>query len=459
MKMRSGLSLFLLVSAIGVGCGGGGQVGLGQLEATAPRRSIVWVGPGGLDDGTAARLRHAGVDGIVIRCGLVDLSSDVPTLTKSAAPNISGSLPTGVAFYVGAITSEIKAQSAHTLWRALGPVVQEHTGSEILLDFPGLPKGVGGFLSELSNVSGLPVVPIFSVDQLSRPEALEAIQATRSCVVLVYGNLGAVRSGLSPQRENLAAQLEPIAASGARVRIGVALEPEIEPPLDANAWGDDFNTLTEPASAELGPSSNLDRSFVVRRPLTWSAKRWAPGSRVAISWTDSARLDRAFKEISQLVLPELGGWDLISLPPSDDALGIGRESLLYYLSGEGPEPKIDVSLERSGRSVRARMVNTGPFTTAVIGTGNWVEISVADGPITAEQLGEFDSLEIGFRSGSNWRRTGEGGFNGVRFFENYLGPREAIISGPVELPTERSQVILRWHLVLSTGEELTGTIR
>ncbi|MCP4901974.1 MAG: hypothetical protein GY906_33840 [bacterium] len=455
---RSNRSTILLLSLMVVlGCRGDRQLAAGRIEAAAPRRSTVWIGPEGLDESTSTLLRRAGVDGVVLRRGTVDLSSEVPTLRLQAAPRIAGSLPVGVALYVEAIGPEVGSESAQVLWRALAPVVGESMGAEILLDFPVMRPGLGTFLESLSNVSGLPVVPVLTVDQLGAPGALEAVKAARSCVVLVYGGVGIIRSGANPSNDNLDEQLAPLAASGARVRVGIVLEPETEPAL--SRWGDDLSLLAASENAEIASKSSLDRTFVVRRPLSWSSRRWNVGERISIGWTDAARLDQAFRQITRLVLPELGGWDLISLPPPGEALGIGREALLYYLDGEGPAPKVDVTIHRQGRVVRVRLVNTGPFSTAVAGVGNWVEVSVDDGSVSAESPGGFDGLELGFRSGSGWRRGGGAGFNGVRFVENYVGPRESIESGPVQLLSSRSRVTVRWQLVLTTGQQFGGVVQ
>lgn len=450
-------TILLLGVVVILGCGDDSSVAMGSLEVSTPRRSTIWIGPEGLDEPTSARLRRAGVDGVVIRRGTVDLSSDVPTLRLQPAPSLAGSLPVGVALYVEAIGPELDSQAAQVLWRALAPVLSEHMAAELLLDFPAVPHGVGEFVEALSSVSGLPVVPILTVEQLTDEATQEAVSTARSCIVLVYGGISILRPGVKALNSDLPDQLAALVGSDARVRVGIVLEPESEPPL--SRWGDDLDLLAESVNAEIASSSSLDRTFIVRQPFTWTSRRWAVGDRFSVAWIDAARLDQAFEQVSRLVLPELGGWDLISLPPPGDALGLGREALLYYLDGEGPAPRVDVEVARQGNTARVRMVNTGPFATAVAGIGNWVEISVQGGSVAAERTGDFDGMELGFRSGNRWSRTGEGGFNGVRFVENYVGPRESIESGPVQLSSRRSEVTVRWQLTLTTGEQITGIVR
>jgi hypothetical protein len=177
-----------------------------------------------------------------------------------------------------------------------------------------------------------------------------------------------------------------------------------------------------------------------------------------VRWVDAARLHAALKEMHRLVLPEVAGWDLVALPPESRSLGLGRESLLRYLEGEGPAPEVEVEVKRDGRTVRVSLDNPGPFVTAVTNHGNWVQVSVEEGWLQARDRGGFDGLRLGNARGDDWREGDLDQFNGARFSEVYIGPGERLTSGSVRLPSSRSKVTVRWHLTLSDGSAVTGEL-
>ena len=177
---------------------------------------------------------------------------------------------------------------------------------------------------------------------------------------------------------------------------------------------------------------------------------------MAVRWVDAARLNAALTEMHRLLLPEVAGWDLVTLPPEDQSLGLGRETLLRYLEGEGPAPVVEVDVQRDGRSVCVSVTNSGPFVTAVSNYGNWVQVSLDEGWIQARDRGSFDGLRLGNARGSDWSEGDLDRFNGVRFTEVYLGPDEKVTSGAVRLPSSRSKITVSWHLTLSDGSAVTG---
>jgi hypothetical protein len=234
----------------------------------------------------------------------------------------------------------------------------------------------------------------------------------------------------------------------------VVVTPRAEPALEGP--GDDLDPLTEVAT--VSTTSILDRTFTFDRSASWSGRHWKAGDSVALRWVDAARLNAALAEMHRLVLPELAGWDLVSFPPEERALGLGRDTLLRYLEGEGPGPEVDVAIERDGQILRVALSNTGPFVTAVTNHGNWVQVSVPDGWIRARDRGSFDGLRLGNVVEEEWHEGDRDQLNAVRFSEIYLGPEERVASGWVRLPSSRSPVSVRWHLTLSDGSAVTGQL-
>jgi hypothetical protein len=208
----------------------------------------------------------------------------------------------------------------------------------------------------------------------------------------------------------------------------------------------------------MSTTSTLDRTFTFERSASWSGRDWQKGESVAVRWVDAARLNAALTEMHRLVLPEVAGWDLVALPPEDRFLGLGRESLLRYLEGQGPAPEVEVDVERDGQILRVVLDNPGPFVTAVTNHGNWVQVAVDESWIRARDRGSFDGLRLGNVQGDDWREGNFDRFNGVRFTEVYLGPGEHIMSGWVRLPSSRSKVTVSWNLTLSDGSAVTGEV-
>jgi hypothetical protein len=329
--------------------------------------------------------------------------------------------------------------------------------AEILLDLPQLPPGMADFVARLAAAGGVPVVPVLSVDQLGQEEGRGAAAAAGRCMVPAYGTghpdlRGAGEGGTLP----LAKKLEPLAGLAVSVRIGIAMAPVTKPPL--RRWGDDLGPLTEPENAEVRTSSELDRTFVLRRPLDWSGRAWAPGETLAVRWWDVSRLHASLAEIDRVSLPEIAGWDLVPLPAAGGQLGVGEEALVAYLGGEGPAPELQVEVARSGSTVRVSLANPGPFASAVSGVSNWLEVAASQGSVVVSDRGSFDSIELGTRQRGEWKALIREVADAVRFCENHVGPGEQLTTGSVRLTVPRAQVRVRWHVLLSSGQEVAGEL-
>ena len=425
--------------------------------APDPRRAVVWLAGRGIDEITAAELARVGIDEVVVRRGVVDLAGGAPVLRFDPKPAIAGGLPAGVLLRVEGARADLDPAIAASVWRA---VIADEAGArpaEIVLDLPDLPAGSAEFVARLAAAAAVPVVPGLSVSQLGEEEGRRVAQSAGRCVVPAFGTghsdlRGVGEGGTLP----LAKKLEPLVGLGVGVRIGIGLAPIVRPAL--GEWGDDIGPLTESENAEVRTSSELDRTFVVRTPLDWSGRRWAPGESLAVRWWDVSRLHACLAEIDRMALPEVVGWDLVPLPPAGARLGIGEEALLSYLDGSGPAPEVRVDVVRSGGTVRVSLTNGGLFSSAVSGVGNWLEVAAAQGPVLVGDRGSFDSIELGTRRSGEWQAMVGEVADAVRFRETHLGPREQLTTGPVRLAVSRSQVRVRWHLLLSSGQELSGEL-
>ncbi len=446
------LSLGLLAVAA---CGG--QSPVARDIPPTPRRLVVWLDDSGIDEVTAARLQRVGVDEVVMWRGSVDLSGQAPVLRIGSAGPVEGSIPLGIAVEVTGVRPDLGEAAATAVWRALEGDLRGALPAEVILDLPNLEPGLDEFVVALREVSGLSVVPVLSFTQLETDLGRRVAEASGSCVVPSFGTDGAVLRGIG-ERDPLPLRdkLEPIADSGVRVRIGIVIQPKTEPGLEGP--GEDFDRLTENGVATVSTNSSLDRTFVFAKSVSWSGSRWSPGDAVAVRWMDASRLHAAIDESQKLLLPELGGWDLLMLPPAELELGLSRETLIRYLGGEGPEPVVEVDVRRSGRSVQVSLSNTGPFATAVTNHGNWLEVSVDEGWLTVDGRGSFERLARGTVSGGKWEQGDYERVNAARFFEVFVAPGEKVTSGTMQVSSNRSRVRVRYNLTLSDGTAVTGEV-
>jgi hypothetical protein len=414
---------------------------------------VVWLGDEGLDAETAERMRSAGVDEVVVRRGSMNLGGRAPVLRFNTMPPVEGPIPVGIALEVQGVNEDLDRAAAEAVWRAISAELDGSVPAEVILDVPRLTEDLGEFVTLLTEISGVSVVPLLSFEQIQHEHGLRAAMAARLCVIPAFGANGADLRGIGeldplPLRK----KLEPLVASGVRVRLAVVVTPRAEPALEGP--GEDLDPLTR--ATTVSTTSTLDRTFTFERAATWSKRSWEEGDSVAVRWVDAARLHAALVEMHRLAIPEVAGWDLVALPPEERALGLGRETLLRYLEGEGPGPEVEVEVERQGQSLRVVLANKGPFVTAVTNHGNWVQVSVAEGWLRARDQGTFDGIRRGNAHGDDWREGDSDRFNGARFTEVYLGPGERVASGSIRLPSSRSRVNVRWNLTLSDGSAVTG---
>lgn len=186
-----------------------------------PRRTVVWLGESGLNEATAALLQRSGVDLLVTPRGEVDLSGQLPVFRMAPAPAVAGSIPVALALDVTGVRSDLEEEMAAAVWRAIVEKVGDSIPAEIILDLPRLPDGVSDFVDRLSAESGLPVIPVLSIEQLREREAIQTARAARACVIPAYGTRhSSVRGVGQLATQSLVERLAPLVDSGARVRLG-----------------------------------------------------------------------------------------------------------------------------------------------------------------------------------------------------------------------------------------------
>ncbi len=419
------------------------------------RRCTVWLRGAELPGEAFGELARLGVDEVVLDAGSADLGAGVPVMRAEAHP---GGIPAGIPF--GALVHLVRPPHkgigglARPVWAGLKgawpEIVHAH---ELLLDLARIPAGASEFVAGLSRAAHVPVIPVLSQRQAASEPGQQLAKAAGGCVVLLAGNLASFRPGLKSENTAFAEQLAPLSGIGVRPRAAIVLTPAVSP--DPGVWPDDVEPLSHPAAAGLSTPQDFDWGFRLKRSMTWSGKTWKRGDTIEASWIDASQLNADLHELTNMALPAIGGWDLVGVPSKEVAMGIGLNTLKAYLKGEGPEPEIAVNADRSGRRVRVTLTNPTPFCSTLSSFGNWVEIAVTRGSLTASRKGSFDRLALGRRQDGTWQMV-SGGANAVRFFDAYVAPGEDVRSGWVLLPSRRAAVTVRWHVLLSTGETLSG---
>lgn len=457
MMRTTGLVLPLFVGLVLLGaCSESGPLALTGEVASTPRRTVVWL-DGGIDAETSGRLAASGVDELVLRRGAILLSGPAPVLQLLPAPTVEGPIPVAVALEVRGLGSGGVADAAEAVWSALASDFGDRLPSELILDLPELGEDADEFIARLARESGLAMVPVLTVAQLGTEGGRKVAVAAHQCIIPLFGTSNDDLRGLDEiELRPLAERLAVVRDLGVRVRVAVALRPKTEP--EVSSWGEDLDVLTDGEVAEIRRTSSLDRSFAITRRLSWGGREFDPGDNLAVAWVDAAKLHLFLGESQRLVLPELGGWDLVSLPPDGANLGLDREELIRYLGGEGPAPGVDVRVQRSGRNLTVRLANKDVFRSAVTGFSNWVQVELASGALVARSRGGFDRVVLGSVSSGEWRPNPPGGPDAVRFVETYVAPGEEITTGSIRLPSSRSRIVVRWQVQVSDGSIIGGAI-
>lgn len=453
---RSWFPALLAGVALFTACGGDADLRTGEV-APVPRRTVVWLTDEGIDGETAARLAEVGVDELVVWRGSILLSSSAPVVQLREGPPVEGPIPTAVALEVKGLTSGVQEKAADAVWAALAADFGDQLPAELILDLPNVGEGAADFISRLARESGLAVMPMLAVNQVESPAGRAVAKAAHGCVVPVFGTQGGDLRGMDVRAvQPLAVKLAAIADLGVRVRVAIALRPRVEPPV--NGWAQDVDPLTDEKNSEIKRTSALDRSFAVKRTFDWAGRSWGPGQTIAISWVDTARLGSFLLDSHRLILPEVVGWDLVTLPPVGSNLGLGREELIRFLAGEGPGPVIEVKARRNGRSVTVEMTNSSVFRSAITTFGNWVQVELESGSLVVSSRGTFDRVVLGNIVDGEWRPNPTGRPDAVRFVETHIAPGEALSTEAIRLPSSRSRFVVRWHVQLSDGSVVEGVL-
>ncbi len=149
---------------------------------------------------------------------------------------------------------------------------------------------------------------------------------------------------------------------------------------------------------------------------------------------------------------------LVDGVPRDGHLA-GYPAIRALLTGKPWEPSLlvePIEGKARGGEVWLRVSNPGPTSSELSRFGNQITIRLEGGVFTALGAGDFDRYEI-FASARDMSQSAPfGRATACRLFENFFGPEEANVVGPIRVAGARPRAFISYQLTLPDGRTLTG---
>lgn len=446
MMMTRRLAALLLAACL--------TAGTSAAEQPAATSHRVWLLHGVPEDSILSELRSAGVGGLVVPVGRLELVQDRSRLSLLPLPEIGrlGSWPVTLAVWVegsgdahgnaGAFVDQI-APVQRMLARSTG----------IVLATTHLFPGAIAFASELARAAGTTVELAAPALELRGVVPRGGWQGVRP-LAIAFGLPTSLGFAAATLQDDDAA-LDDIDASGATYRIGITVEPHVKPtPGPAGA------SLAELAAGDVAsfdPGARGD-VFRLRRSLNWGGIRLDTGQTVEIDATDTARYNRDLGLALRPVRFGLVGWDTIGVPRRAPTIGMSLEAFIDYLQGNasGPRPRVDATWA-SGSTLRLTFANPSPHASLVARTGNFVEVVYPDTVARDITLGQFSGAEYGrIGASGSFQRVPPHSANAIRLYTTYLGPTTEITGGAISFVSRPREVSIRWGVRLGDGQDAIG---
>ena len=416
----------------------------------------VWLLSGIPDAGTLAALRAAGVGGLVVPVGRVELGDGVSRFTLAPLPDLHAVAGWPLTALVWVEGGEKASGDPQAFASQLAPVQRGIPGSPRLLlaarrFFPGLPGFAAGVAARLEHTVELAA----PVQDLAAHLPAQGWPRVRP-VAIALGNPAALGFPPSTLQDNLTA-LDRLDATDTPYRAAVVIAPLAHPaPGPAGA---SLALLTSGETAVYTPGERGD-TFRLHRAVDWGGVEVAAGRTITVETVDTAQYDHDLGLLLRPVRPALEGWDTVGLPAPEPALGMSREAFLEYLQGGSPDPLPRVVAEWTGPTVmRVALTNATDQTSALATTGNWVEVRFTGTEVRDAQLGAFSGMEFGTIGADGiWRRAAARGASALRFYLTFIPPRSRIAGALVTFISRPRAVASRWGMRVGDGGAVTGRL-
>lgn len=413
----------------------------------------VWLLSGLPDEATLTGLRAAGVDGLVLPVGQIELTEDASRFTLSPLPDLKPLAGWTVTALLWVEGSGNASGEPGTFAAQFAPVQRSLPGEGGLLlasrrFFPGVVEFAAGAARKLRQDVELAL----PATELARHVPRGGWERVRA-VPVAFGNPPALSFPPSTLQDDLMA-LDALDAALLSYRVAIVVAPRATPA--PGPAGTSLATIAGGETSVYHPGERGD-DFVLRTPVSWGGIPVEANQTITVELVDSARYDRDLGLLLRPVRRGLDGWDTVGLPVPEPALGMSREAFLDYLQGGDPYPRPEVTVEWSGPAVMGvSLANSTPHASALARTGNWAELSFEGTEVLDVQLGGFSGMEYGRPEKGVWRPTVARDATALRFYLTYLAPRATVTGCLVRFLARPRSVTARWGLRLGDGGEVRG---
>jgi hypothetical protein len=429
--------------------------GEGGAEIGRSLKHRVWILDGLPDDATLTALRAAGVEGLVLPVGRVELADGASRFTLSPLPDLKGLVGWSVTALVWVEGSGKASGDPDTFAAQLAPVQRS------------LPGGAGLVLATKGYSAGVVGLAVGAAKRLHQTVelALPAVELARHAprggwegvhaVAVAFGNPPALAFPASTLQDDLMA-LDGL--DGARVpyRVAIVVAPRATPP--PGPAGASLADIVGGETSVFEPGERGD-VFQLRRAVSWGGVSVEANRTIVVELVDTARYNRDLGLLLRPVRPRLEGWDTVGLPAPEPTLGMSREAFLDYLQGGSPYPRPEVEVEFPGPTVmRVSLANPTPQASALARTGNWTELRFEGTEVRDVQLGDFSGMEYGRPERGVWHPTVARDATALRFYLTYLAPRARVTGCVVTFLSRPHAVSAGWGVRVGDGSAVTGPL-
>jgi len=441
--IRRVVAVVLLTSASGLWA---------QQPSRLPHR--VWLSSGVPAADVLAELRSAGIDEFAVPVGDAVLGATTTRFTMRPMPDLKPLAGWSVAALVWVNGQDKDVGDAEQFWTQFAPTLRMLPGKGSLLlvarqYFEGLPR----FAAAVAEESGQPVGLALSAQEMAAHVPVGGWPGVE-LVPVAFGNPQAFGFPASTIHDDVTA-LDQIDQRGAPYRPAVVVAWHATPAPGPQPVS--LSLITRGNVATYSPGARGD-IFALKVPVDWGGTRLEVGQKVEVEVVETARYHRDLGLVLRPTRANLVGWDTISLPSGEPALGMSREAFLDYLRGGMPFPTPDVELSVNGALVSVGLRNPSPHASAIATTGNWVELHFSGTEVRDVQLGEFSGVQFGRLEGGGFKEIVARDAMLVRLYLPYVAPRARVGGGAVAFLVRPRTLAVRWGLRLGDGSEVVGPL-
>jgi hypothetical protein len=434
----------VLLAAVGV-----------RAEVGRTLKHRVWLLGGVPDDATLTVLRAAGVDGLVLPVGEVELADGSSRFTLLPLPDVKGLVGWSLTALVWVRGSDKASGDPGTFAAQLAPVQRALPGGAgLLLAAKRYSPGVVGLASGAARKLRQSVELALPASELAQHVPRGGWEVVHA-VAVAFGNPPALAFPPSTLQDDLMA-LDRLDAAGVPYRAAIVVAPLADP-----APGPAGASLAAVVGGETSIYRPGERGdvFQLRKPVNWGGVPVEANQSITVELVDTARYNRDLGLLLRPVRPRLEGWDTAGLPAPEPTLGMSRQAFLEYLQGGSPGPKPEVTVEWPAPTVmRVSLSNPTPQASALASTGNWVELRFEGTEVRDVQLSDFSGMEYGRPEKGVWHRTVVRDATALRFYLTFLPPHARVTDCLVTFLSRPNAVSAGWSVRLGDGSEVTGPL-